>query len=218
MACIRRRRKAGPEAVIAAALSKGLSDRSTIDAKPVWRKLRPKTKALYRQELQLWEAIMSRRSGWASKGCLTKRKDWRRRGRCESRRAVLAMPESASTTRGSPTTSNTRWLQQFIEGELKDKVGARNLKRPVTFLTIQNYDHMQEFLWLPDCHAYVHEGERVDNANLLNTHCFTSARLQEVCQARYQDLKVLVAWKLGIASASAASTARGWTKNSRTTR
>ncbi|KAI0467050.1 hypothetical protein F4859DRAFT_507006 [Xylaria cf. heliscus] len=35
-----------------------------------------------------------------------------------------------------------------------------------------------------DPHDYKHEGSRVDATNLLNMHCLTSARLQEICAAK----------------------------------
>lgn len=76
--------------------------------------------------------------------------------------------------------------RKLIQGELKDKVGTEDIKRDMTFLTIKNYVHMQEQLWFCDHHDYVHDGYRVDNSNLLNNHYFTSARLQEVCQAKYR--------------------------------
>ena len=78
---------------------------------------------------------------------------------------------------------------KYIEGELAKSIGLLKGKkglRKKAFITIENYVHMQNRLWTNDFHDYVHEGSRVDNANLLNTHCFTSARCQEICQARYQ--------------------------------
>jgi len=68
------------------------------------------------------------------------------------------------------------------EGLLTGKRGQRKK----AFITIENYVHMQERLWTNEFHDYNHEGSRVDNANLLNTHCFTSARCQELCQAIYK--------------------------------
>ncbi|KAH7255156.1 uncharacterized protein BKA55DRAFT_725354 [Fusarium redolens] len=52
-------------------------------------------------------------------------------------------------------------------------------------------------LWFSDHHDYVHEGYRVDNGTLLNTHCYTSARLSELCQAKYKDVVFLVGRKDG---------------------
>jgi hypothetical protein len=78
---------------------------------------------------------------------------------------------------------------KYIEGELAKKIGLLKGKRgqkKKAFMTIENYVHMQNRLWTNDFHNYVHEGSRVDNSNLLNTHCFTSARCQEICQARYR--------------------------------
>ena len=55
-----------------------------------------------------------------------------------------------------------------------------------TFLTIENYVDMEELLWQRDHHNYVHEGCRVDLSALLKMHCYTSARLQEICKATYK--------------------------------
>lgn len=84
---------------------------------------------------------------------------------------------------------------QYIEGELAQKIGllqGQQGRRKKAFITIENYVHMQNRLWTNDFHDYVHEGSRVDNSNLLNTHCFTSAPCQEVCQAIYQVWRPLV--------------------------
>jgi hypothetical protein len=45
---------------------------------------------------------------------------------------------------------------------------------------------MEELLWQHDHHNYVHEGCRVDLSALLKMHCYTSARLQEICKATYK--------------------------------
>jgi hypothetical protein len=45
---------------------------------------------------------------------------------------------------------------------------------------------MQEHFWFHDHHEYEHDGSRADLSNLLNNHCYTSSRLQEVCQAQYK--------------------------------
>jgi len=62
----------------------------------------------------------------------------------------------------------------------------KNLREDQAFLTIENYVILQEQLWFRDHYDYVHDGCRIDNSNLLNTHCFSSARLQELCQARFK--------------------------------
>ena len=76
--------------------------------------------------------------------------------------------------------------RKYIEGELADKIGLSRKKKTPTFFTIESYTHMQLYHWLSDPHDYKHEGSRVDATNLLNNHCFTSARLQEVCGATYK--------------------------------
>jgi hypothetical protein len=76
--------------------------------------------------------------------------------------------------------------KKYIEGELAEKLGLKDLHRDQEFLTIENYVKLHEHLWFNDHHDYVHEGCRVGNANLLNTHCFTSARLKELYQAKWK--------------------------------
>ncbi|KAH6881107.1 hypothetical protein B0T10DRAFT_411320, partial [Thelonectria olida] len=74
---------------------------------------------------------------------------------------------------------------------------GKEARKPKTFLTIENFVFMQEFHWSNDFHDYMHDGTRVDNTNLLNTHCFTSGRLQEICQERYKDLQCILSWTEG---------------------
>jgi hypothetical protein len=75
---------------------------------------------------------------------------------------------------------------KYIEGELAEKLGLKDLHREQAFLTIENYVKLHELLWFNDHHDYAHDGCRVDNGNLLNTHCFASARLKELCRAKYR--------------------------------
>jgi len=77
-------------------------------------------------------------------------------------------------------------MRKYIEGDLAEELGLKDLQREQAFLTIENYVKLHELLWFNDYHDYVHDGYRVDNANLLNTHCFTSARLKELCRAKYR--------------------------------
>ena len=55
-----------------------------------------------------------------------------------------------------------------------------------TFLTIENYVDIEELLWQHNHHNYIHEGCRVDLSALLKMHCYTSARLQEICKATFK--------------------------------
>lgn len=75
---------------------------------------------------------------------------------------------------------------KYIEGELAEKVPLQDIHRNQGFLTIENYVKLHELLWFNDHHDYTHEGARVDNGCLLNSHCFTAARVQELCQAKYE--------------------------------
>ena len=69
---------------------------------------------------------------------------------------------------------------------LRYKIPLLIKEKAATFLTIENYVDMKELFWLHDHHNYVHEGGRVDLSALLKIHCFTSARLQEICKAEYK--------------------------------
>lgn len=101
---------------------------------------------------------------------------------------------------------------QYIQTHLKDKVSLPTEKKKPTFLTIDNWVHMQTLFWGCDYHNYVHEGVRVCLAGLLNLHCYSSGRLSELCMARYKvsknwplkvidsdtlekDIVCMVAWK-----------------------
>jgi hypothetical protein len=80
-------------------------------------------------------------------------------------------------------------VNEYILGELAKKTGLLTGKRrqkKKTFMSIENYVYTHHRLWVKDFYDYIHEGGRVDNANLLNIYCFISARCQEVCQARYK--------------------------------
>lgn len=66
-----------------------------------------------------------------------------------------------------------------------------------TFLIIENYVDIEELLWQYNYHNYVYKGCRVDLSALLKMHCYTSARLQEICKATYKDLVCMVVWKDG---------------------
>ncbi|KFZ14161.1 hypothetical protein V501_03379, partial [Pseudogymnoascus sp. VKM F-4519 (FW-2642)] len=88
-------------------------------------------------------------------------------------------------------------MAPYIKHYLRHKIPLSNEEKAPTFLTIQNYLEMEELLWQGDYHNYTHEGSRVDLSTLLKMHCYTSARLQEICQAKYKDLVCIVAWKNG---------------------
>ncbi|KAK3936527.1 hypothetical protein QBC46DRAFT_366858 [Diplogelasinospora grovesii] len=76
----------------------------------------------------------------------------------------------------------------YIIYHLAEKLSLFTKIKKQTFITLISYAYI---------HDYRHEGSRVDASNLLNTHCYTSARLQEVCGAKYQDIICLVRWKDG---------------------
>jgi hypothetical protein len=72
--------------------------------------------------------------------------------------------------------------RKYIKGELKHKISLSTAQRPPTFSTIESYAHMEELFWQSDHHNYIHE----DCSALLKMHCYTFARLQEICKARYK--------------------------------
>jgi hypothetical protein len=100
--------------------------------------------------------------------------------------------------------------KKYIEGELAEKLGLKDLHRDQEFLTIENYVKLHEHLWFNDHHDYVHEGCRVDNANLLNTHCFTSARLKELCQAKWKVRCTQAVAELTLANPTAGPCLLSW--------
>ena len=76
--------------------------------------------------------------------------------------------------------------RQYIQDFLRHEIPLSIEEKAPTFLTIQNYLEMEELLWQKDYHNYDHEGSRVDLSALLKMHCYSSARLQEICQAKLQ--------------------------------
>ncbi|KAF1346306.1 hypothetical protein EJ07DRAFT_145073, partial [Lizonia empirigonia] len=80
---------------------------------------------------------------------------------------------------------------------LKNKIPLCSAKKKPTFLTIDNFIHMQKLFWERDYHTYTHEGVRVCLAGLLNLHCYSSARVNELCMATYKDIVCMVAWTSG---------------------
>lgn len=76
--------------------------------------------------------------------------------------------------------------EKHIEGELADKIGLSRERKIPTFFTIESHVSLQLHHWFSDPHDYKHEGSRVNATNRLNNHCFTPARLQEVCGVKYE--------------------------------
>ncbi|KAI0007786.1 hypothetical protein F4779DRAFT_619197 [Xylariaceae sp. FL0662B] len=72
-----------------------------------------------------------------------------------------------------------------IEGELAEKIGMKDVYREQATLTTGNFVKLHELLWFSDHHEYVHDENRMDDGNLLNSHCFPSARLEELCKPKY---------------------------------
>ncbi|PWI64678.1 hypothetical protein PCL_08687 [Purpureocillium lilacinum] len=203
---------------VAAAIKDGMpTDPSQINAHIVHRNINEKTAQRYRKALVLWNAFEKAFPGSTptniqtlkqfaecvartAKGRLHKADQGRATPasvRVEMRRFCNAWQREHNTVIPQDVK---RSMAPYIEGELAKKIGlltGKKGQKTKTFLTIENYVHMQKYYWCGDYHDYIHDGCRVDNANILNTHCFTSARRQEVCQARYQDLVLLNSWTKG---------------------
>ncbi|KAB5515367.1 hypothetical protein GE09DRAFT_1263504, partial [Coniochaeta sp. 2T2.1] len=88
-------------------------------------------------------------------------------------------------------------MAPYIEGYLADTIPLSKMRKDPTYMTIPIYVNMFNLLWAEDGFDYKNEGSRVDAATMLNTHSYTSARLQEVCGALYDDIICLVGWKDG---------------------
>ncbi|KIW36482.1 uncharacterized protein PV06_11297 [Exophiala oligosperma] len=77
-------------------------------------------------------------------------------------------------------------MAPYIKHVLRHKIPLSIEEKEPTYLTIENYVAMEEFLWLNDHHDYAHEASRVDCSAPLKMHCYTSARLQEIFKAKYK--------------------------------
>ncbi|KAK5202619.1 hypothetical protein LTR96_011223 [Exophiala xenobiotica] len=77
-------------------------------------------------------------------------------------------------------------MAPYIKHVLRYKIPLSIEEKEPTYSTIENYVAMEEFLWLNDHHDYAHETSRVDCSALLKMHCYTSARLQGICKAKYK--------------------------------
>uniref|UniRef100_A0A4E9EHL3 C2H2-type domain-containing protein n=1 Tax=Gibberella zeae TaxID=5518 RepID=A0A4E9EHL3_GIBZA len=216
----RRGRKAqDPNELVERAILNGLShDRSRLDPHPVRRNLGEGSKERYNRELMIWGAYEKTFTGSTPLDMQTLKHfaeflALSKLGRLPQG-SGKQLP-TAGSVRGAMRRFCNAWeranhtyisldvkrsMAPYIEGELANKIGlltGKKGQRKKAFITIENYVHMQNRLWTNDFHDYVHEGSRVDNANLLNTHCFTSARCQELCQAKYKDLECILSWKNG---------------------
>ncbi|KID93463.1 carbonic anhydrase 2, partial [Metarhizium majus ARSEF 297] len=177
------------------AFESGLSlDKSDVTPHLVYRNLAPKSKVLYQSLLEPWKAYKNKYpeatpQEMATLKHFTKFITLAMRGRVKK-----------DNPQGRPTVDSVRnqmrkfcsaWnrdnvdkgqripeevslsMAPYIEGELADQIGLLRGKQA-------------KFHWEEDWHDYIHEGSRVDNTNMVNMHCYTSARLSEVCQAKYR--------------------------------
>ncbi|KAM3559278.1 hypothetical protein ARSEF4850_004209, partial [Beauveria asiatica] len=74
---------------------------------------------------------------------------------------------------------------------------GKRARRDKKFFTAEAYKKLQGFAWSGDWYINVHYGAVVDNTNVLNTHCYTSARRKEVCGLQYKDLEFQIGWCKG---------------------
>uniref|UniRef100_L7J0I7 Uncharacterized protein n=1 Tax=Pyricularia oryzae (strain P131) TaxID=1143193 RepID=L7J0I7_PYRO1 len=105
------------------------------------------------------------------------------------------------------TRDHTDSITNYIKGPLKKKIGLSDLKRPKTYMTIENFMYMERQLWQSDGHEYLHDGYRVLISAKLKCHVFTSARVGEISESSsragtgngllYKHTEMLVAWKNG---------------------
>lgn len=71
---------------------------------------------------------------------------------------------------------------KYIKGPLQKKLGLCTATREKTFLTVENYIHLEEQLWRDDGYEYVHDAYRVMISAKLKCHVFTPARLGEISE------------------------------------
>ncbi|KAK3934859.1 hypothetical protein QBC46DRAFT_367956 [Diplogelasinospora grovesii] len=161
----RRRTARDPDEMIAAAIDKGLSlDRSNINPHPVRRNLKQLSKERYERR---WPSSDPR--DLQTLKHFTELVGRNIKGRLDK--------ENIKATTGSVR-------EKYIKGELADKIrlvesGKKGFKRPIKpFLTIENYCN--------DFYNYIYKGARVNNTNLLNTYCFTSAKLLKDGELKYK--------------------------------
>ncbi|OBT53809.1 hypothetical protein VE04_04807 [Pseudogymnoascus sp. 24MN13] len=195
------------------AFTSGLpEDISSIDCNPVRSKLAPKSQLKYDNEYVLWEAY-KRKLPEADPRTMQCMKHFSEVvGRSTVGRLDEGRMPTVKTVRNKVRIFMSQWervnhqsippdvhnsMALYIKHYLRHKIPLLNEEKAPTFLTIQNYLEMEELLWQGDYHNYIHEGSRVDLSTLLKMHCYTSARLQEICQAKYKDLVCIVAWKDG---------------------
>jgi hypothetical protein len=67
--------------------------------------------------------------------------------------------------------------RKYIKYVLRYKIPLSIEEKEPTYLTIENYVAIEEFLWLNDHYDYAHKASRVDCSALLKMHYYTSTRL-----------------------------------------
>ncbi|KAK7422764.1 hypothetical protein QQZ08_009389 [Neonectria magnoliae] len=189
--------------ILALAKKRGFSsNRTAISPHVMHRNLVLKSQEFYDRDLALWEQyenefgrsdprdmqVMKQFAEFVALGTVSKLDKNNQLPttdtvRIKMRRLYSNWQRKSHTTIPKEVTGS---MAPYIEGELAHKIGLKNINRPQGFLTTENYVKLQEKLWFSDHHEYVHEGYRVDDSTLLDLHAYTSARLSELCQAKYE--------------------------------
>ncbi|KFZ23167.1 hypothetical protein V502_02354 [Pseudogymnoascus sp. VKM F-4520 (FW-2644)] len=208
-----RRRQLNPDEQIEAAIKRGLTENSSsIDCSCIRSKLAPKSELKYDKEYEMWEAYERRFPGADPRTMQCMKHFAELVGRSTVGRLDEEGRPTVKTVQNKVRIFMSQWERKthlsippdvhdsmalYIEDFLRHEIPLSIEEKAPTFLTIQNYLEMEELLWQRDYHDYIHEGSCVDSSTLLKMHCYTSARLQEICQAKYKDLVCMVAWKDG---------------------
>ncbi|TAQ83756.1 hypothetical protein B7494_g7916 [Chlorociboria aeruginascens] len=155
---------------------------STEQAKGCWRGLNPDEQI----EAALRDGLSEDRSGIDSNPVYRKLNEKTSQPRYD---AMWDFWEASDLRNMEDMKHITEAVGRSTPGRLDKKTGKATIKT--------NYVDIKKLLWQHNHHNYVHEGCRVDLSALLKMHCYTSARLQEICKATYKNLVCMVAWKDG---------------------
>ncbi|KFZ25442.1 hypothetical protein V502_00079 [Pseudogymnoascus sp. VKM F-4520 (FW-2644)] len=197
-----RGRRLNADEQIEAAITSGLAENSSsIDCNPVRSKLAPKSKLKYDSEYHMWEAYERKFPGADPRTMQCMKHFAEVVGRSTVGRLDEGGMATVKTVQNKVRVFMSQWerenhqtippkvhksMRPYIQDYLRHEIPLSEAEKAPTFLTIQNYLEMEELLWQKDYHNYDHEGSRVDLSALLKMHCYSSARLQEICQAKYK--------------------------------
>ncbi|GAB1318208.1 hypothetical protein MFIFM68171_08418 [Madurella fahalii] len=195
-----------PDDLIERAIRDGLSeDKSGIDDKLIHKELAPSSKPRYAKMRSVWAALVRRFPGSDPRNMETLKHFAESVARSTTARLDKTLDRpTVKTIRNKVRKFMSAWEREtnlpipkdvhdsmcpYIQNVRRYKIPLSIMEKEPTFLTIENYVYMQQKHWKNDYHNYVHEGVRVFPSCLLNMHCYTSARLQEICMS-----KICFAW------------------------